>query len=151
MLPSQLMGQKALLCGSDRSTKRNKRPAASWHLPYRWQTALENGAFCCHWVTVIIFLTNTATCMALGRLPKASRQVEFTMAFVLTLLFRFWTNIVIFRDAVQTGLSVQTLHLYFVCLCYNYLLMADLDSRNMLQFTIKHYCTGSVCCVWSDN
>jgi hypothetical protein len=82
------------------------------------------------------------------QISTGSRQVEFTVVLVLTVLFRFWTNIVIIRDAVQTGL----LSLYIsLCVRYSYLLMADVDSRNMLQCTIKHYCTGSMCCVWSDN
>jgi hypothetical protein len=37
------------------------------------------------------------------------------------------------------------------CVFNIYLLMADLDSRNLSQCIMKDYCTKFVCYVWSDN
>ena len=59
---------------------------------------------------------------------------------VLTLLFNFWNNTVIIHNTVKRGLSPFV----FFCISKIYLMMADLDSQNMLYYIMNDYCIRSV-------
>jgi len=65
---------------------------------------------------------------------------------VLSLLVRFWKNIVIILSTVK-----REFFFFSDSLSDIYLLKADLDSRNVSQCIIKDCSTKSICYVWSDN
>ena len=52
---------------------------------------------------------------------------------------------------VYVGITDSNIPYISFCVSDIYVMMADLDSRKMLQCITKDYCTRSICCVWSEN